>query len=124
MDQPRLRLSTTQTWKPSSETMALNSKREFLPSETAPVRRKSLQPKSTVFAEDQPQQLVKPRLTLERPAQAGKLLQYKYAIPFRSEAVTEKPLARLLKPSDFTEVRVRNNLALLYRIRQNTGNYN
>lgn len=118
----KLRLSTTQTWRPSSLLDTLNSRRDFLPAESSPPRRRSVQP-STIFQPASEPTPPRPRLILERPTQAGWLLQYNFALPFREQTVAEKPGQRLLQPVHFAEGVVRRNQAQLNRLRQQTVTY-
>ena len=70
------------------------------------------------FNEEQSSE-AKPRLTLERPPQAGSLLQYKFAPDFRNDGVSSKPEAQLLAPKDYQDFHVHRNQVELYKIRRN-----
>jgi hypothetical protein len=122
VEPPKLRISTTQTWRPSTTLHTLNSRRDFLPSEASPPRHRSVQ-SSTIFQPPSEAAPSRQRLTLERPAQAGWLLQYTFALPYREEAVAEKPEQRLLRPAHFAEGLIRKNQAQLNRLRQQTVTY-
>jgi len=122
VEPPKARLSTTQTWRPSRLLETQNSRRDLLPSEASPPRRRSVQP-STLFQPASDPTPPRPRLTLERPTQAGWLLQYSFALPFRDPTLAEKPEHRLLQPAHFTEAVVRRNQAQLNRLRQQTVTY-
>lgn len=108
------------TWRPSELLSALNSRRDAV--DSSPPRRRSQQP-SSIFQPATEPTPVRHRACLERPTQAGWLLQYTYALPFRDQGVTDKPCQRLLQPADFASSVVRRNQAQLNRLRQQTVTY-
>lgn len=118
------RPSTTLSWRPSEASEALNNKRYFMPSESHPGKQRyapgSNTQKSDIFGlNEQPEAEAKQRLTLERPPQAGSLLQYKFAPDFRNDGVSAKPEAQLLAPKDYQDFHVHRNKVELYKIRRN-----
>lgn len=108
---------TTSNWRPSSVSETLNNRRYMMPSEHNPGKHRSGM-QSDIFglsSQDSPE--VKPRLTLERPSQAGNLLQYKFAPNFKNDGVSAKPETQLLTQEHYQDFKVHQNQAELYKIR-------
>lgn len=89
-----VRPKSTQDWRPSPITEFANQRRYLLPSEIGLHQRPGLydkRNKSSVFQDEGERQVYpKRRIAEPEPATTG-LLAYKYALPYREEAVSEKP---------------------------------
>jgi hypothetical protein len=115
----KTRPSTTLSWRPSSVSESLNNRKYMMPSEQNPGKQRNTMQSDIFGLTPQEEAEAKPRLTLERPSQAGNLLKYKFAPSFKNDGVSSKPEAQLLTPQDYQDFKVHHNQVELYKIRRN-----
>lgn len=122
-DPARTRPSTTLSWRPSTVSEALNNRKYMMPSEQNPGKQRNTMQSDIFGLAPQEEAEAKPRLTFERPSQAGNLLQYKFAPNFKNDGVSAKPEAQLLTPQDYQDFKVHHNQVELYKIRRNQSTF-
>lgn len=89
-----VRPRSTQDWKPSPLTEFENQRKCLLPSELGLHQRPGFyekRNKSSVFDEEEDRKMYPKRRIEDPEAEVPGLLQYKYALPYRDQAVSQKP---------------------------------
>lgn len=119
----RTRPSTTLSWRPSSVSEALNNRKYMMSSEQNPGKQRNTTRSDIFGLAPQEEAEAKPRLTLERPSQAGNLLQYKFAPSFKNDGVSAKPETQLLTAQDYQDFKVHRNQVELSKIKRNQSTF-
>ena len=88
-----VRPRTTQDWRPSPVTEYTNERKCMLPSELGLAKPELYQRRnqSSVFDEEAEELPHPTKRIISRPSEAPSVLQYKYALPYRDQTVSDKP---------------------------------
>ena len=88
-----IRPRNNQDWRPSPETEYSNERRFMLPSELGVAKPELYQRRnqSSLFKEEAEELPHPTKRIIPRPSEAPSVLQYKYALPYRDQTVSDKP---------------------------------